>query len=186
MSDTDKKDYEDELMTDIQDYEIKKMLEEADSAVLGFAGAAGATGAVPIPFADAPLLVAEQVVMMLRINTIFKIDVSKDILKSLATAAIGVGGATVVGKTVAANLLKMIPGVGTLAGGAVSAATAGVITLALGKAYIQVCKAVKMGKLDQGDLTREAGMEAMKAAFKEQLRKTKNKPEKNKNDSREV
>lgn len=162
--------YEDDLMADLQDYEYKEMLEKADNVVLGFVATTGATGAIPIPFADAPLLIGEQVAMMAAINAVFKMDVGKDVLKSLATAAIGVGGATVIGKTIAANLLKLIPGAGSIAGGAISATTAGLITLALGKAYIQVCKAIKMGKLNQDDLTKKAGSDALKAAFKEQLK----------------
>lgn len=165
--------YEDDLIADLQDYEYKQMIEKADNVVLGFVAATGATGAIPIPFADAPLLIGEQVAMMAAINAVFKMDVGKDVLKSLATAAIGVGGATVVGKTIAANLLKLIPGAGSVAGGAISAATAGLITLALGKAYIQVCKAIKMGKLNQDDLTKKAGADALKKAFKEQLKKNK-------------
>ena len=165
--------YEDELIADLQDYEYKEMLEKADNVVLGFVAATGATGAIPIPFADAPLLIGEQVAMMAAINAVFKMDVGKDVLKSLATAAIGVGGATVLGKTIVSNVLKLIPGVGSVAGGAISAATAGVITLALGKAYIQVCKAIKMGKLNQSDLSKKAGADALKSAFKEQLKKNK-------------
>lgn len=165
--------YEDDLIADLQGYEYKQMIEKADNVVLGFVAATGATGAIPIPFADAPLLIGEQVAMMAAINAVFKMDVGKDVLKSLATAAIGVGGATVVGKTIAANLLKLIPGAGSVAGGAISAATAGLITLALGKAYIQVCKAIKMGKLNQDDLTKKAGADALKKAFKEQLKKNK-------------
>lgn len=166
-------DYEDDLLSELNDLEYTEMLEKADNVVLGFVAATGATGAIPIPFADAPLLVGEQVAMMVAINAIFKFDVSKDALKSLATAAIGVGGATVVGRTIVANALKFIPGVGTIAGGAISATTAGLITLALGKAYIEVCKAIKMGKLSQGDLTRKAGVDALKTAFKEQIKKSK-------------
>ena len=165
--------YEDELIADLQGYEYKEMLEKADNVVLGFVAATGATGAIPIPFADAPLLIGEQVAMMAAINAVFKMDVGKDVLKSLATAAIGVGGATVLGKTIVSNVLKLIPGVGSVAGGAISAATAGVITLALGKAYIQVCKAIKMGKLNQSDLSKKAGADALKSAFKEQLKKNK-------------
>lgn len=165
--------YEDDFISDFQDYEYIVMLEKADNIVLGFVAATGATGAIPIPFADAPLLIGEQVVMMVAINAVFKMDVGKDVLKSLATAAIGVGGATLVGKTVAANLLKLIPGVGSVAGGAISAATAGMITLALGKAYIEVCKAIKMGKLDQDDLNKKVGTDALSKAFKEQLKKNK-------------
>lgn len=170
---TKTKDYEDDLIDDLQGYEYKQMLEKADNTVLGFVAATTATGAVPIPFADAPMLIAEQVAMMVAINTIFKLDISRDALKSLATAVLGVGGATLIGKTVAANLLKLIPVAGSVAGGAISAGTAGVITLALGKAYIQVCKAIKMGKLNQDDLTKRAGRDALKMAFKEQLKQNK-------------
>lgn len=175
MNNNNKYDYEDDFMSDLQDFEYKAMLEKADNVVLGFVASTGATGAIPIPFADAPLLIGQQVAMMVAINAIFKFDVSKDALKSLATAAIGVGGATLVGKTIVSNALKFIPGIGSVAGGAISASTASLITLALGKAYIQVCKAIKMGKLNQDDLTKKAGADALKAAFKEQMKKNKKK-----------
>jgi len=175
MENNNNRDYEDDLMSDLQNFEYKEMLEKADNVVLGFTATTGATGAIPIPFADAPLLVLQQVAMMLAINDIFKFDISEDALKSLATAVIGVGGATVVGKTIVANALKFIPVAGSVAGGALSATTAGLITLALGKAYIQVCKAIKMGDLDQDDLIKKEGIDALKAAFKEQLKQNKTK-----------
>lgn len=165
--------YEDDFIKDQQKYEYTQMIEKADNAVMAAVAATTATGAIPIPFADAPLLIAEQVSMMVAINAIFKINVEKDALKSLVMAALGVGGATIVGKTIATNLIKLIPGAGTIMGGAASAGTAGVITLALGKAYIQVCKAIKMGELDQNDLTKQAGIERLKKEFKEQMAKKK-------------
>ncbi|KAF5033662.1 hypothetical protein DSECCO2_604350 [anaerobic digester metagenome] len=166
-------DYEDDLIGDIQDYEYKEMLEKADNVVLGFVASTSATGMIPIPFADAPLLIAQQVTMMVAINGVFKINVEKDALQSLAAAVIGVGGAALVGRTVAANLIKLIPGVGSVAGGAISATTAGLITLALGKAYIEVCKEIKMGKLNQDDISKKAGADALKKLFKEQLKNNK-------------
>ena len=165
--------YEDDLFADLQGYEYKEMLEKADNVVLGFVASTGATGAIPIPFADAPLIIGQQVAMMAAINAVFKINVKRDALKSLATAVIGVGGAAVLGRTIVANLLKFIPVKGSIVGGAISAATAGLITLALGKAYIEICKAIRMGKLNQDDLTEKAGIDALKKAFKEQLRKNK-------------
>ena len=165
--------YEEDFIKDQQKYEYTQMIEKADNAVMAAVAATTATGAIPIPFADAPLLIAEQVSMMVAINAIFKINVEKDALKSLVMAALGVGGATIVGKTIATNLMKLIPGAGTIMGGAASAGTAGVITLALGKAYIQVCKAIKMGELDQNDLTKQAGIERLKKEFKEQMAKKK-------------
>ena len=173
METNDKRDYEDDFLEDIQEYEYQEMFEKANNIVLGFTATTGATGAVPLPFADAPLLIGQQVAMMMAINGVFEFDIDRDALASLATAVIGVGGATVIGKTVVSNLLKFIPGVGTVAGGAISAGTAGIITLALGKAYIEVCKAIKMGKLDQSDLSRQAGKDMLKKAFREQMKQNR-------------
>lgn len=168
-----KSDYEDDFLKDIQEYEYQELFEKANNVVLSFVASAALTGAVPLPFADAPLLIGQQVAMMVAINSIFEFDIDRDTLASLATAVIGVGGATVIGKTVVSNLLKFIPGVGAVAGGAISAGTAGVITLALGEAYIEVCKAIKMGKLNQNDLTKKAGLDMLKKSFKEQMADSK-------------
>lgn len=62
-------------------------------------------------------------------------------IKGMVSSSIGAGGATLLGKTVVTNILKFIPGAGTVVGGAISAGTAGVITAALGEAYIGIaCK----------------------------------------------
>ena len=167
-------DYEDEFLSDVQDFGVKRMIEKANNTVLGFVASTSATGAIPIPFADAPLLIGQQVAMMAAINAIFHFDVSKDALKSLVTAALGVSGATVIGKTVVTGLLKCFPGAGSVAGGVISGGTAGTLTLAMGKAYIAVCKAIKMGKLGEDELAKKAGKDMLKQAFKEQMVKNKN------------
>lgn len=164
-----------EFRDELQYLELQSMLEKADNAVAVATGTTAVTGAVPIPFADAPLLVAQQVALMTTICGIFKINIKKDGLKALAMAALGAGGATVVGKTLATNLVKLVPGAGSVVGGAISAGTAGVVTLAMGKAFIEVCKAVKMGKLSEEDVTSSKGTNMLKKAFKDQLRKNKKK-----------
>ena len=45
-------------------------------------------------------------------------------------------GATIIGRTIVSNLLKFFPGVGSIAGGVISAATASALTVAFGEAYI--------------------------------------------------
>ena len=166
---TDKMDKE--FQDELKYLELKEMLEKADNAVAVAVAATAATGAIPIPLSDAPLLVAEQVALMTTICGIFKINIKKDGLKALAMAALGAGGATVVGKTIATNLLKLVPGAGSIAGGVISAGTAGVVTLAMGKAFIEVCKAAKMGKLSDDEITSSKGVNMLKKAFKEQLKK---------------
>lgn len=153
--------------------ELIEMNEKADNAVAIAVAATAATGAIPIPFADMPLLIGEQVTMMASICAAYKINIKEDGLKMLATSAISAGGAAVVGKAVATNLLKLIPGAGSVAGGVVSAGTAGAITLAMGKAFIEVCKLVKVGKLSEKDLISSKGKDLMKENFKSQMKKNK-------------
>lgn len=162
-----------DLNKELKELELTELNEKAENAVAVAVASTAVTGFVPIPFADAPLLIAQQVGLMASICAIYKIDIEKDGLKMLATAAIGAGGAAVVGKTLATNLLKMIPGIGTAAGGVVSGGTAGVVTLAMGKAFIEVCKMVKVAKLSEADLTSSKGTELMKQQFREQLTKAK-------------
>lgn len=165
--------YDVEFEDELKYLELKGMIEKAENAVAVVVGTTAVTGAVPIPFADAPLLIAQQVALMTTICGIFKINIKKDGLKALATAALAAGGATVVGKTLATNLVKLIPGPGTVVGGAVSAGTAGLVTLAMGKAFIQVCKMCKMGKLSESEITSSKGINMLKKEFKDQLKKNK-------------
>lgn len=162
-----------ELDDELKRLEITALNEKAENAVAVAVAATAATGAIPIPFADAPLLIGEQVTLMATICGIYGINVGKDGLKMLATTVIGAGGAAIVGKTVATNLLKFIPGAGSVAGGAISAGTAGLVTLAMGKAFIEVCKMVKLGKISEADITSSKGSSVMKEQFKYQLKKNK-------------
>ena len=157
---------EKQLNDELKRLEIIEMNEKADNAVAVAVAATAATGAIPIPFADAPLLIGEQVTLMATICGIYG-------LKMLATTVLGAGGATIVGKTIATNLLKFIPGAGSIAGGAISAGTAGVVTLAMGKAFVEVCKLVKLGKLSEKDVLSSQGVSIMKDQFKEQLKRNK-------------
>ena len=59
------------------------------------------------------------------------------------------------------------------ADGAISAGTAGVVTLAMGKAFIKVCQMVKLGKLSEAEITSSKGAAVMKTEFKKQIQKKK-------------
>ena len=89
--------------------------------------AAAAAGATPIPIADTIPISAAQVTMVVALGKIFDLTISNSVAKSV----IGVGLAQGVGRTLASSL-KAIPGVGTIVGGAISAATAASLTEALG------------------------------------------------------
>lgn len=162
-----------ELDDELKKLEIVALNEKAENAVAVAVAATATTGAIPIPFADAPLLIGEQVALMATICGIYGIDLGEDGLKMLATTVIGAGGAAIVGKTIATNLLKLIPVAGSVVGGAISAGTAGLVTLAMGKAFIEVCKLVKLGKLSEEEITSSKGVSIMKEQFKDQMDKNK-------------
>ena len=75
-----------------------------------------------------------QLGMLASINAIFGIDMGSDRAVNLIRGLVGQGGVTVVGRQIAANLLKVIPGVSVI-----NASVAAALTAALGEAYIQLC-----------------------------------------------
>ena len=163
----------DELMDTLQNVQIASLEEKkryAQAAVATASLAAAGAGAAPIPFSDCALLIPTEIGMIASITVIFGFDVNKSIITALLSSTIGAGGATLLGKTVVSNLLKFIPGAGTVAGGAISAGAAGVITAALGEAYIGVMELVFKGDMTIGDIEAKKGKDTMTQLFKQQLK----------------
>ncbi len=67
--------------------------------------------------------------------------------------------------------MKLIPGIGTVAGGAISAGTAGIITVAFGEAYIGIMELVFKGEMSIDELSTQKGKDAMSEMFKKRLSK---------------
>lgn len=150
-----------------QKVDIKRKADEATRWALGYIGTSFGVGFTPIPFADAAILIPAQVAMLAHITSIFGVRVEKDLLLSVVSGAGGVAGATVMGRTVVANLLKLVPFAGTALGGAISGATASVLTTALAFSYIEVMKKVAANQYE-GKATENA--EISKLMY-EQLKK---------------
>ena len=142
----------------------KKYIATAAAAAMG-------EGAAPIPFSDCALLIPTQITMIAGITVVFGFDIDKSIITALISSTIGTAGATVLGKTVVSNLLKLIPGAGSVAGGTISAATAGLITTALGYAYTEVMAKVFVGEMKIEDIETKQGRETMTNLFKEHLKR---------------
>ena len=163
----------DELLDTLQNVQIANLAEKrkrAHAAVATATLAAAGEGAAPIPFADAALLIPTQLSMIATITAIFGLDVNKSILTAFLTSTLGTGGATLLGRTVVSNIVKLIPGAGTVVGAAISAGTAGTITAALGEAYIGLMTMIFNGDMKIEDLISKKGKERMAALFKEQLK----------------
>ena len=107
--------------------------------------------------------------MIAGITVIFGLDINKSFLTSFVTATIGSAGMTVLGKSIVANILKLIPGVGTVAGGFISGTTAGLLTTALGETYIKIMEMVYKGELKKEDLYSASTQDTVKEMFKKEL-----------------
>lgn len=152
---------------------LDKKVAAARLAVLPYVTANFATGFAPIPFADAAILVPSQIAMLAHLTAIFGINIEKTLLTSVVTAIGGVGGAVVLGRTIVANIMKFIPGIGTVAGGAINGTTAAVLTAALGYAYIEVMNKVAVRLYEGKKVDHQEIVEIMKKAYQEQLNKGK-------------
>ena len=100
---------------------------------------AAGVGATPIPFADAALLVPNQVTMIARITAAYGLPPARSKALAAAGSVVLTGGATMAGRYAVTSLLKFVPG-GAVAGSAISATVAGALTKAVGHAWARVCE----------------------------------------------
>jgi uncharacterized protein (DUF697 family)/GTPase Era involved in 16S rRNA processing len=156
-------------LTAAQQVDMQRKRNEAMTIAGGASTAAAAAAAVPIPFSDAFLLVPIQLGMMGGIAAVYGIDLDKATIASVAATAT----ATSVGRSAVGGLLKLIPGVGMLVGGAINAAVGGGFTMAMGAAWALVCEQLAKGgfRLVDGALDVGAIRDVFMGEFKDQVAK---------------
>lgn len=154
-----------------QKVDIKRKVDESTKWALGYISTSFGVGLSPIPFSDSAILIPGQIAMLAHITTIFGVNVDKELFKAIATGIGGVAGATVTGKMIVSNLFKLIPGIGTVVGGAISGTTASVLTTALAFSYIEVLKNVVTnqyaGKMTKSEEISEMMYAELKNYFKD-------------------
>ena len=106
----------------------RKLERKCRVAIHSATTAAAAAGAIPIPMSDAVPITAAQIGMIVALGKAFDITLSQAAAKSIASVTL----TQQAGRAVASGILKMIPGVGTIAGAIVGASTAAALTEALG------------------------------------------------------
>ena len=142
-------------LTAAQQVDVRRKKEAAAAVIKQAALVSGGLGAVPIPIADAALLVPNQVAMIARITAIYGLPQSRSRALSIAGAAILTGGATQAGRYAVTQLLRFIPG-GQIAGSAISATVAASLTRAIGIAWSRVCEyALTLSPSDQSAFLKE-------------------------------
>ena len=133
-----------EALTAAQKIDPARKAAAAEKAVSAATAAATAAGFTPIPFADAAVLVPIQLGMMAKIANIYDIPMQRATVASLATTTV----TTQAGRAAATGLLKLVPGVGTVVGGAITGGVAGTVTFAVGTAWHRVCIGMAEGRYE--------------------------------------
>lgn len=149
-----------------QQVSIEQKRLRSHGIVAAAASAAALIGAAPIPFADSAVLVPTQMAMLAGISVTFGLPVTHAFLSTLLSSAITGLGATLSGKAIASGLLKLIPGVGSVAGALIAAGTAASLTTAFGEAYITVLSRLmekRAGQFPTADEVAQAFQEELTA-----------------------
>lgn len=118
--------------------------------VPGYGATAAGIAASPIPLSDATILLPMQTGMCMNILYLWGIEQYKGLLEGIMSSTIISQAGKYVAKILTGNLLKLIPGAGSIVGGCVNAAVASTFTLALGYAISELSYkyvvAIKDGK----------------------------------------
>lgn len=160
-------------LQNVQKASLESKRKASRKVVAGAVASAFGEGFMPVPFADAALLVPTQVGMIAGITVIFGLEVNKSFITSFVSATLGATGATILGRNVVSNLFKLIPGAGSIVGGLISGSTAGIITTALGESYIILMEMIYKGELKKEDLYTDKGKQTMFDIFKNLIKKGK-------------
>jgi uncharacterized protein (DUF697 family) len=160
-----------------QQVDIARKAKAARSWAKKYIATTFGVGFTPIPFSDATILVPMQIGMLAHITAIFGISMDKATITSIIGAIGGTSGATYLGRYIVSNLLKLIPGAGTIAGGLISGVTASILTTALAMSYIEVLTIVAKGEKDgkYPDLSKIETL--MREKMLERLKKGKRDPD---------
>ena len=136
-----------------QEASLKLKHSESVKVINASMAATFGTGFSPIPGSDAPLMMVTQTTMLAKITSIFGIDVDKQQVETALVGVLGVTGAVVTGKSLAGNIAKLVPGIGSIGGGLISGGVGMIITGALGYAYVELMELVSKGEIDLSAVT---------------------------------
>jgi uncharacterized protein (DUF697 family)/predicted GTPase len=154
-----------------QKVSLNHKLQRAHAVVGGAALTAGGAGAVPLPFSDALAIIPIQISMLASISAVWGLPISTAFLGTLVSGTITGSAGTLVGRAAVGALLKFIPGIGSTAGGAISAGVASTLTLTFGEAYIAA-----LYVLTKDDPNRIPTAEEIRDEFMHQLKSLKKEP----------
>jgi uncharacterized protein (DUF697 family)/GTP-binding protein EngB required for normal cell division len=107
------------------------------NAVATSAAAAALAAATPIPVVDAAAVFSVNVGMIAAVSVIMGVEMSGANIKTLGGSMLGAMAVAGGGRLIAGELLKFIPGIGTIWGGTITSGIAASATYGLGYGYIE-------------------------------------------------
>lgn len=124
---------------------------EVNKAIRVHAASSFGIGFTPIPFADGPILLANQGLMIKRVLSKYNLDNINDQMIGIV-GTLGAGQlVSQLGRYLVAQLLKFVPGVGTVASGMINGTVAVAITVSLGLTISEIGYRIAQAKfLDEG------------------------------------
>ena len=137
--------------------DLKRKLTEGQRIIAAHSTGAFAVGFIPIPMADAPILVANQTWLMVNLLKLYGLGSLQNMVTGGSLQVLLGSLLTMTGKSLAANLLKLLPGVGTLAGGVINAGVATTLTVLFGEAVNYTAYTIAQKQLD-GNVAEAAQM----------------------------
>lgn len=118
------------IINTFSDMNQEEKTQKANDIIKNHIGFAASAGLIPVPGADLAAVTAVQLNMLRQLANLYQIKFMDNIGKNIITAVAGSSVARV-----AASLIKVIPGVGTVIGDMSMAAMSGASTYALGKMF---------------------------------------------------
>jgi uncharacterized protein (DUF697 family)/GTPase SAR1 family protein len=152
-----------EALSAAQQLDWGRKRQAAKKIITASASSALATGATPIPFSDAAILVPLQIAMIARLTAAYGTTLPSAQLASLVGSLMLSSGATTAGRWMVSSLLRVVPG-GQPAAMVISGTVAASMTSAMGWAWVAVLEKY----LVRGDLSDE---DALKTVFVEEFRR---------------
>lgn len=108
----------------------------SDLAISNHVTIALGAGFIPVPFVDFAAVTGVQVDLLYKLCKVYGVSFSKEAARSVITSLVGASIPSV-SATFLASALKLIPGVGTVAGMFITPVVSGVTTYAVGKVFVE-------------------------------------------------
>ena len=162
-----------------QKVSIQGKRKHARNVIVQHTTIAFATGFVPIPASNAPILLTNQSKLLARILYIYNLDKSIDNVSAIIQLAIA-SALPMAGRYLVSQILKLIPVVGTVLGGSINGTVAASITSAFGFAVSEACaKVIELGidNLDDASFIKHFNEDLINIFMKYLKQEQKNKHE---------